>query len=73
MGWVLPNSNGKTLGCEHNLHRRIEYRFTAKDRFSYLPDAKERVAQAGDEIIFHCPFGCPEVAVLVTHRQESLE
>lgn len=74
MGWVMPSKYGKKLGCEHNLQRRMEYRFTGKDTHSlrWMIDQKhERVAQAGDEIVFHCPFGCEEVSILVTKRDDG--
>ena len=74
MGWVLPTKRGKVLGCEHNRLRRIEYRFTGKDphSFRYLLDhPQQRVAQAGDEIVFLCPFGCEEISILVANRNEN--
>ena len=75
MGWVLPSKAGKVLGCEHNLHRRMEFRFTGKDPLSarWMIDAKhERVAQPGDEIVFLCPFGCEEISILVTQRHKDI-
>lgn len=74
-GWVTPTNRGKVLGCEHNLQRRMEYRFTGKDTHGlrWMIDHKaERVAQPGDEIVFLCPFGCPEISVLITQRQGDI-
>lgn len=74
MGWVLDSNASKTLGCVHNLQRTIEYRFTGKDRFDNTPwIPKPRVGQAGDEIVFHCPFGCEPVVILVANRKGGLE
>jgi hypothetical protein len=74
MGWVLPTNDGKVLGCDHNLQRRIEYRFTGKDIYTsaWLTGVKvPRVAQPGDEIVFLCPYGCEEISILVTSRHAN--
>lgn len=52
-------------GCEHNLEREIIY---PKSEKIYVTGRKKPFrlsTPAGSTIIFKCPYGCPDVAVLI--------